>query len=626
MARKFRLLRLVPALPFALAWQCSWNGPPKPVPGTPQGWTDGQRMAWYTATQGSRLIPKAWLKALEQPVATAPFLDPAYVASFRYLSMPPGNWVGPNPSCPLDPALPLGFPVDCQSDNDLKTTHLRWKAAQSDSEPWVGLNCSACHTNALSYRGNTVLVDGAPTLADFQSFTEAMQQALKNTLADSAKFTRFAAAVLGATPAAGDADKLKGAMAQLIAWNDNLERLNATPGYRYGFGRLDAIGHIFNKVALETMPDNGAQQTANPSDAPVSYPFLWNVPQLDRVEWNGIAPNTAIGSDPDNKFNYGGLGRNTGEVVGVFGDVILAPNPGLGGYKSSINVTSLNEMENQLGALLPPAWPTTFPKIDTSLAQTGATLFNDRCSGCHTVPAAREDVSTQYITKLQRAFSSNPTKDDPVNTDMWMACNTVMDRAKSGVLKGNKIDYFSTPVFGDESDNFSLVQNTVIGSLLGQKFALAAGAAQNLLGFAQGLPQPTPQLAELVPVSAKEKRRAACLAVTDSVAAKIVYKGRPLQGIWATAPYMHNGSMPTLYDVLLPPAQRPATFYMGTREFDPVHVGFVTTPSSDNNFKFETHNADGTPMDGNSNAGHNYGNAGFSDADRMALIEYMKTL
>lgn len=625
MAQKFRLLRLIPALPFALAWQCAWNGPPKPAPGTPQGWTDGQRMAWYTASQGSRLIPQTWLKALEQPGAAAPFLDAPYVAGFRYLKLPPGNWIGPDPNCPLDPALPLGFPVDCQSDNDLKTTHLRWKADQQDREPWVGLNCSACHTNQLTYNGRALLVDGAPTLADFQSFMEAMQLALKNTLADSAKFTRFAASVLGPTPAAGDPDKLRAAMAQLITWNDNLERLNATPGYRYGYGRLDAIGHIFNKVALATMRDTPARQTANPADAPVSYPFLWNVPQLDRVEWNGIAPNTTIGGDPDNKFNYGGLGRNTGEVIGVFGDVILAPNPGLYGYKSSINVTSLNQMENQLGALLPPAWPDFFPKIDPTLAATGATLFNERCSGCHTVPPSRTDVSQQYTVKLQRAFSSNPKQDDPVNTDMWMACNAVLDRAQSGALKGNKIDFFSPPVFGYDSDNFSLVQNAVIGSLLGEKFALAAGAAQNLLGFAQGLPQPRLAAPQLVQLSAKAQRRADCLAAPASAAAKIVYKGRPLQGIWATAPYMHNGSMPTLYDVLLPPAQRPTTFYTGTREFDPVHVGFVTTRSGDNSFKFETHNPDGTPMDGNSNAGHDYGNAGLSEADRMALIEYMKT-
>ena len=54
------------------------------------------------------------------------------------------------------------------------------------------------------------------------------------------------------------------------------------------------------------------------------------------------------------------------------------------------------------------------------------------------------------------------------------------------------------------------------------------------------------------------------------------YKPRPLEGVWATAPFLHNGSVPTLYQMLLPPAKRDTKFFVGRREFDPAHVGFVT--------------------------------------------------
>ena len=57
---------------------------------------------------------------------------------------------------------------------------------------------------------------------------------------------------------------------------------NAT-ALRYGFGRLDAFGHIYNKVAIAVQRD-GVQQTFHPSNAPVSYPFLWNVHQHDKVQ------------------------------------------------------------------------------------------------------------------------------------------------------------------------------------------------------------------------------------------------------------------------------------------------------------------------------------------------------
>jgi hypothetical protein len=128
-------------------------------------------------------------------------------------------------------------------------------------------------------------------------------------------------------------------------------------------------------------------------------------------------------------------------------------------------------------------------------------------------------------------------------------------------------------------------------------------------------------------VSPKQARAAACKAFQDDPNdPKIAYKGRPLQGIWATAPYLHNGSVPNLWEVLLPPAKRSPAFNMGTREFDPKLVGYVTAPSVDNSFVFQTHDASGAPLDGNSNAGHDYGNATLSDDDRWALIEFMKTL
>ena len=68
------------------------------------------------------------------------------------------------------------------------------------------------------------------------------------------------------------------------------------------------------------------------------------------------------------------------------------------------------------------------------------------------------------------------------------------------------------------------------------------------------------------------------------------------------------------------PAQRSKTFYVGSREFDPRNVGYETTQSADNSFLFDT------SLQGNSNAGHDYNNAGLSDADRWALVEYMKGL
>src|ERR1700761_3466698 len=67
-----------------------------------QGWNQEETIKWYTTSQGSRLIPQAWLHALEQPDGTQPFLDPAYLGRVRYLPLTKADWNGPapNPSCP----------------------------------------------------------------------------------------------------------------------------------------------------------------------------------------------------------------------------------------------------------------------------------------------------------------------------------------------------------------------------------------------------------------------------------------------------------------------------------------------------------------------------------------------
>jgi mono/diheme cytochrome c family protein len=594
--------------------------PPPDTPGsTAQGWTEQERVAWYTASQGSRLIPQAWIDHLEQPGGTGMFLDPAYIRTFRYLPNPAANWQSPDSKCPYDKSLPLGFTVDCQSARGFSGTDLRWKAGQSDREPWVGMNCSACHTAEITYQGTTFRADGGPSLSDFKSFTEALSLAMHATQSDPAKLGRFTAAVLGPNAQPADQTALKVAVSKWNGWNDKLNTLNdpsaddpANKIPEYGFGRLDAIGHIYNKVALIATPKSIAHQIANPADAPTSFPFLWNVPQLDRVEWNGIAANSvALG------IHYGALGRNTGEVIGVFGDVTIRKNPGLGGYTSSVNVKAVNDMEAQLASLQPPRWPAAFGAIDAKVADTGKQLFAQRCATCHTVPTKPQgDLTEMFKTTLQPVFPVAGTNEHGSGTDFWMACNAVLDSASSGNFTGNKANVVFGKPIQDPAANLVLLTNAVTGVLAANKWRIAS----LLIFHSQGLPPPV-QISRAAGVNAKQARAQACMNFKDNPSdPKMVYKGRPLQGIWATAPYLHNGSVPNLWEIVLPPAQRSKTFYVGTRAFDPKNVGYETSKSDDNSFLFDT------SIPGNTNTGHDYDNAGLTDADRWALVEYMKTL
>ena len=99
------------------------------------------------------------------------------------------------------------------------------------------------------------------------------------------------------------------------------------------------------------------------------------------------------------------------------------------------------------------------------------------------------------------------------------------------------------------------------------------------------------------------------------------YTAVPLDGIWLTAPYLHNGSVPTLTDLLEPPAARPKKFWRGFDLYDPARVGFVVNGPDAERV--------GTPLDvalpGNSNAGHAYGTE-LTPEQKRGLLEYLKTL
>ena len=587
--------------------------------GTKQAWTEENRVAWYTVSQGSRLIPQAWMDNLEQPDGTGMFLEPAYINKFRYLPNPAAAWTSPDKKCPYDKSLPLGFSVDCQSDQNL-SGQLRWKTVQSDREPWVGLNCSACHTTEMTFKGTTFRADGGPALADFQLFIEKLNLAVHKTVSDPAKFERFASRVLVATAPPTDLAMLKKALVKWNEWNDDLATLNDPnhddPAARipaYGFGRLDAIGQIYNKIALLATPGGIAHQIANVSDAPTSYPFLWNVRQLDRVEWNGIAVNSVAAG-----VHYGALGRNTGEVIGVFGDVSIKKGPGpLEGYSSSVAVKTLNDIEAQLAKLQPPVWPAAFGEVNKDLVTAGRNLFGTNCSGCHTVPTKpRGDLTEMFKTKLQPVFPVAGTNEHGTGTDFWMACNAVLDAARSGLFAGNKSQIITGAPIADPAPNLVLLTNAVTGVLIANKWTIG----KIVIFHSDGLPPPA-EINLGAGVDQKKNRADACMNFKDDPKdPKMVYKGRPLQGIWATAPFLHNGSVPNLWEMLLPATERSKTFYLGTREFDPVNVGYQTAVSADNSFKFDT------SLPGNSNSGHDYGNAELTNDQRKALIAYMKTL
>ena len=315
------------------------------------------------------------------------------------------------------------------------------------------------------------------------------------------------------------------------------------------------------------------------------------------------------------------MGRNAGEVLGVYGELIpvAAGTPGqpLAGYKSSVYASNLESLERLVAKLQPPAWPASFPPIDQAKAAQGQILFRQNCASCHKTPDRQ--VAGQP-TEVMVPFRSMK----PANlTDIWMACNALTYQSRTGLLRNTKAGFINGEPLPAVAPVVTMLATSVKGALVGKKGQIVATAAGGWLGIPRAPEIFQGDVVPETPEQIREAKRAFCTSTDHEL---LAYKARPLDGIWATAPYLHNGSVPTLYHLLLPAAQRPREFFVGTRDYDPRFVGYDWRPAAPGNrFKFEAFSGS-KPKDGNANFGHDYGAAAMSEADRWALVEYMKTL
>lgn len=530
-----------------------------------QNWSASEREWFYFIDQGSRLIPYRIFINLEQPKNEQLFSDAFNLLRFGFL---PAEKSKNNPD-----ALPVGF---------------------TKGDDYLGLNCAACHTQQVKYKDKFIRIDGGQSMMDLPLFLTELEDSLRATLEDNDKFHRYVNRILGDNANEVDKQDLIKETKKYLANRTENNRRNHSD-IAYGYSRLDAFGAILNKGLLLT----GVKDNFNVPDAPTSYPYIWDTPQHDYVEWDGSQSNADIGA----------LARNVGEVIGVFGDVEPVTKKWLyffdGGYRSSIQAKNLRDMEKQVATLYSPLWPDFFPKIEQSKVTKGRVLYEQHCLSCH------QDINR---TDPDRKIKTRMSTLDEIKTDPWMARNAIFQRGKTGIFKGRPRFYSVGDVLGEEEPALYIVNNLMGGVLTNNPLqSLLAIRDSAKLGHPDEIHPPKYVDGEIIERGEEVSERAL-----------LAYKARPLNGIWAGGPYLHNGSVPNLYELLLPAAKRTKSFYIGAWEFDPVKVGYVAEQRS-GSFFFDT------SLKGNSNAGHEYGTgeygtAPFSEEEIWALIEYMKTL
>jgi hypothetical protein len=525
-----------------------------------QGWSKEVREGYYHISQGTTVMPYDIFLKLEAAGSQELFRSDAN--SERY---------GLTPD-PADPQWnPDGLPIGL---GKTVTAEGPWKGED------VGINCATCHNTELFYKGKRVRIDGGVgNHFDLEAYVFALDDAVQETLKDSAKFDRLAAR-MGASSADAKSDLHK-------RFESNADRIHSfrthvllTP-YPWGPSRMDAIALIVDRVT-STAPE--IPQNWSAALAPTKPPFLWNSPQGTWTQWRGVQ------QDP--------ISRNLIETMGVFMSMDLTANsPKEGLYDSNARLKNLEQIEDWLNNLAPPKWPEeAFGKIDRAKAAEGKTLFASHCAECHN---SYPYTWTEPNKFGKRFLEVGLVPQSYVGTDRMQ-----FEDIRPFVQTAHLAPYLPGPLKDKALIPGGYLYYGLSGSILDValgKINQTGDEAVKMHGYRE-LPVPSPS-----PVPH--------------------YKAAPREGVWATPPFMHNGSVPNLYEMLIPAAQRTKKFYLG-RDFDPVKVGVDTSGKSG------TYQID-TSLVGSSNAGHSFENGPLgngiigpllTDQERWAIVEYLKSI
>ncbi|MDQ3070395.1 MAG: di-heme-cytochrome C peroxidase [Acidobacteriota bacterium] len=611
-----------------------------------QGWGEGVsaagRQTYYYTAQGAGLkdLRYSWFVHLEMPLSHTSLRS--QLDRFGFLI---DGASGKNPD-----ALPVGFSK--HFDREL-------------NEELVDITCAACHTGQINVtrdgRTTALRIDGGSAIHAFTDsnlghFVPTLMSALASTAFNPLKFARFADRVLGEDHDTSQSLALHRQMMNVLG---QLGSMGVTEWWHdlvpteEGYGRTDALARIANTV----FGDHLGAGNYKPGNAPVNYPPVWNIWKFDWVQYNASV------SQP--------MARNIGESMGTGSKYLLTnrygqPLPAHERFRTSAIIENLHTIEVTLRSLQAPKWDErVLGPIDWPRAEEGKKLFNEHCVGCHGPHLAPPSVKIRNAplkTAADPEWLMRTVCVDDIGTDRNTAANffeATVDISRTGLTKADlqsiarrtmelknqrTVTYLDAEIarlsalpqtpemtreVGDRRAELAGVLPAMERTLDGlDPRQLKVGAALSYLGT---LIRDTAYAdARYTPAEAADRDG---FGVFDTPEVLLAYKPRPLGGMWASAPFLHNGSVPTIYDLLSPVEERPRTFRVGSREFDTAKLGLVD--KGDPYWVFDV------SKPGNSHRGHEFsgnyqerpwatrakdGVIGplLTPAQRLALIEHLK--
>lgn len=453
----------------------------------------------------------------------------------------------------------------------------------------VGVNCTFCHSNEIKLGGKTHFMEGAPNMLNIRGFfqdmfastaktmltPELLEEFLrKNNVAGDLKataetfssefkkelgLTGLKQEILGRVLNRLDSEFYNGKKTQtlrramfenrIVVENRLLKLLQMTYGLKQpsnelrlrmrflsasigidpdlattpeGFARTDAFGRIANLVARTKNPI--------PLTATSSVPPMWNIEYRALFHWNANT-NSVVMRNIGQSFGLGALLTNQGA-------------PGTAQFDSTSNIHNLHKLEGYLYKIQTPDWIELGGQVDLEKVREGCVTFHQTCAGCHMPNRERVGPQKALIEYnlipahkigtdlLYSENQSTPVEGQKFKDALFNFTRAVRDRyyERYNVSRADQAEWERRDLRGPE-----LFRDTIFG----EKGHFGVSDYMNVE------PDPKPG-----------------------------YPARHLAAVWATAPYLHNGSVPNLYELLKPAHARPKIFFVGNREYNEERLGF----------------------------------------------------
>ena len=544
------------------------------------GLTREEQLIWHHASEGSELVPYSFLRALQSPLTGKSFLESLDEYGFMFTTTDMSE-------------LPVGWSEE-------------HRMIGNRDVPFVGINCSACHSGEIRYNNQTLRIDGAPNLFALEDFFIDLRKAFAELQENKIEAFKFLRRVVRLHHDHATPDELLEISPETL---ELLEAVDLDDGVSESERALaEKVGEGFGQVldTADSPPTEDPSFVAEPGDSEEEKAAAKSLREVfatlhkyekyleRRIETMKILahaidsgtdlgpgrgdsfgiirdllyPEDQIGLDapvstPDlfhyHDFNFIHWDGNTDTVMerNIAQAIALGADYDKSTGKSSVNAHNLFKLESVAAKIQKPKWPEdVLGKIDRDKAFRGEEHFKRLCTGCH---------SSEKVFPLHEVGTS------PLR-----------------------------------AENFD---KQVANRPLHQRLDNIASRAKFILYQDRGI---TPLMARKV-----EREEEGVWRVTRG------YIARPLDGAWATPPFLHNGSVASIHELLLPAEQRRKKFAVGHREYDPLRIGFtIDSTKTENIFLLDT------TLPGNSNAGHEGPRFGttLSEEEKWELIEYIKTL